>query len=116
MAKTSILNRQKKREKLVRQYAAKRAELKRQAKDTSLTPEARMAARESLAKLPRNSSPVRLVRLDLVAHGRAHLAFGVLAAVVVAQHVARRHAVRRLTVLVLARGDVLPQELHLRAQ
>lgn len=60
MAKTSVLNRQIKREKLVRRYAAKRAELKRLAKDSSLTPEQRMAARESLAKLPRNSSPVRL--------------------------------------------------------
>ena len=57
MAKTSLLHRQIKREKLVRQYAAKRAELKRQAKDQSLTPEQRMTARESLAKLPRNSSP-----------------------------------------------------------
>ena len=54
--------------------------------------------------------------LDIVTHRRAHDAFGVLAAVVVAQHEARRHAVRRLAVLVLARGDVLPQDLHLRAQ
>lgn len=60
MAKTSVLNRQKKREKLVRRYAAKRAELKRLAKDMSLSPEERMAAREKLAALPRNSSAVRL--------------------------------------------------------
>ena len=60
MAKTSVMNRQKKREKLVRRYAAKRAELKRLARDMSLSPEERMAAREKLAALPRNSSPVRL--------------------------------------------------------
>lgn len=60
MAKKSSINKQLRREKLVRKYAAKRAELKRRAGDMSLTPEDRMAARESLAKLPRNSSPVRL--------------------------------------------------------
>ena len=60
MAKTSAIYRQKKREKLVRRFAAKRAELKRRAKDSSLSPEERMAAREKLATLPRNSSPVRL--------------------------------------------------------
>lgn len=66
MAKTSILNRQKKREKLVRQYATKRAELKRRAKDPALRPEERMLALEKLAKLPRNSSPVRLVSRCMV--------------------------------------------------
>lgn len=60
MAKTSMINRQGKREKLVRRYAAKRAELKRRANTATLTPEERMAAREALALLPRNSSPVRL--------------------------------------------------------
>ena len=66
MAKKSAINRQKKREKLVRKYAAKRAELKRQAKDQSLTPEARQAALQKLAKLPRNSSPVRLTTRCMV--------------------------------------------------
>jgi small subunit ribosomal protein S14 len=60
MAKKSAINRQLKREKLVRKYAAKRAELKRRASDMSLSPEQRQEARASLAKLPRNSSPVRL--------------------------------------------------------
>jgi small subunit ribosomal protein S14 len=60
MAKTSAINRQLKREKLVRKFAARRAELKRRARDAKLTPEERMVAREQLAKLPRNSSPVRL--------------------------------------------------------
>src|SRR5262245_49844973 len=60
MAKTCWVNRQSKREKLVRRFAARRAELKRRAGDAKLTPEERMAAREQLATLPRNSSPVRL--------------------------------------------------------
>ena len=69
MAKTSALHRQKKREKLVRKYAAKRADLKRRAKDTSLSPEERQAALQALAKLPRNSSPVRL-RTRCIVSGR----------------------------------------------
>ena len=44
MAKTSVLNRQLKREKLVRKYAAKRAELKRISSDLSLSPEERAFA------------------------------------------------------------------------
>jgi small subunit ribosomal protein S14 len=59
MAKKSMINRETKREKLVRKFAAKRAALKRQASDASLSPEERIAAREKLATLPRNSSPVR---------------------------------------------------------
>ncbi len=69
MAKTSAINKQNKREKLVRRFAAKREELKRRAKDMSLTAEQRQAAREQLAKLPRNSSPVRL-RTRCVVSGR----------------------------------------------
>ncbi len=69
MAKKSMMNRQAKREKLVRKYAAKRAELKRRAMDMSLTPEERMDAHQKLAELPRNSSPVRL-RTRCVVSGR----------------------------------------------
>lgn len=69
MAKKSMMNRQAKREKLVRKYAAKRAELKRRAMDMSLSPEERMDAHQKLAKLPRNSSPVRL-RTRCVVSGR----------------------------------------------
>lgn len=61
MAKTSSIHKQLRREKLVRKYAARREELKRKAKDAKLTAEERQHAREALAKLPRNSSPVRLV-------------------------------------------------------
>jgi small subunit ribosomal protein S14 len=60
MAKASQINRNKKREKLVAQFAAKRAALKAQAEDMKLPAEERFAARLKLAKLPRNSSKVRI--------------------------------------------------------
>ena len=60
MAKLSQINRNKKREKMVAQYAAKRAALKATADDMSVAPEDRFAARLKLAKLPRNSSKVRI--------------------------------------------------------
>ncbi|PHQ86642.1 MAG: 30S ribosomal protein S14 [Thalassobium sp.] len=60
MAKKSMIAREKKREKLVAKYAAKRAALKEIAKDESKTMEERFTARLKLAKLPRNSSAVRL--------------------------------------------------------
>src|SRR3954471_15786681 len=60
MAKTSQINRNKKREKLVAQYAVKRAELKAKAEDMKVPAEERFDARLKLAKLPRNSSKVRI--------------------------------------------------------
>jgi small subunit ribosomal protein S14 len=42
------------------QFAGKRAELKRRAKDKSLSQEDQFAARLKLAELPRNSSAVRI--------------------------------------------------------
>ena len=60
MAKQSQINRNKKREKLVAQYAAKRAALKAIAEDMKVPAEDRFAARLKLAKLPRNSSKVRI--------------------------------------------------------
>jgi small subunit ribosomal protein S14 len=60
MAKTSQINRNNKRIKLVARYAAKRAALKAKADDMSLPAEERFAARMKLAKLPRNSSRTRI--------------------------------------------------------
>jgi small subunit ribosomal protein S14 len=60
MAKKSMIEREKKRERLVARYAAKRAELKEIAVDETLSMEERFKARLKLAKLPRNSSPTRL--------------------------------------------------------
>lgn len=60
MAKKSMIEREKKRERLVEKYAAKRAELKEIANDESKPMEERFKARLKLAKLPRNSAPTRL--------------------------------------------------------
>ena len=59
MAKKSMLQRELKREKLVKQYAAKRAELKRIIRDVNTRDEERAAAVAKLASLPRDSSPSR---------------------------------------------------------
>jgi small subunit ribosomal protein S14 len=60
MAKKSMIEREKKREKLVAQYAAKRAALKAIANDETKSMEERFKARLKLAQLPRNSSATRL--------------------------------------------------------
>jgi small subunit ribosomal protein S14 len=60
MAKTSMVERDRKRARMAAQYAEKRAKLKEIAKDESLPMEERFKARLKLAKLPRNSSPTRL--------------------------------------------------------
>ena len=60
MAKKAMIEREKKRERLVAQYAAKREALKAIANDEGQPREERFKARLKLAKLPRNSSPSRL--------------------------------------------------------
>ena len=60
MAKKSAVERNKKRRKMVKQFAGRRAALKAIADDRSLPIEESFAARLKLAKLPRNSSPVRV--------------------------------------------------------
>ena len=60
MAKKAMIEREKKRQKLVDKYAAKRAALKEIANDESKPMEERFKARLKLAKLPRNSAPSRL--------------------------------------------------------
>ena len=60
MAKTSAIERNKKRRRLTEKYAAKRAALKAIAKDSSLSMEERFAAQLKLAELPRNSSKNRI--------------------------------------------------------
>ena len=59
MAKKSLVNREAKRARLVKKYAAKHAALKSQAKDAKLTPEERLAAQLALQQLPRNANPTR---------------------------------------------------------
>lgn len=60
MAKKSMVERQKKREKLVAQYASKRASLKTIVANEELPMEQRFKASLKLAELPRNSSATRL--------------------------------------------------------
>lgn len=60
MAKKSMVEREKKREKLVQKYAAKRAALNEVIHDQSLPMEERFKASLKLAELPRNSSATRL--------------------------------------------------------
>ncbi|HTT97471.1 MAG TPA: 30S ribosomal protein S14 [Rhizomicrobium sp.] len=60
MAKLSQINRNRKRERMVARYAAKRAALKAKTEDMSVAPEERFAAHLELAKLPRNSSKTRI--------------------------------------------------------
>jgi small subunit ribosomal protein S14 len=60
MAKTSMVEREKKRAALVKKFAAKRAGLKAIAENGELPMEERFKARLKLAKLPRNSSATRL--------------------------------------------------------
>lgn len=60
MAKKSMINRELKREKLVAKYAARRNELKRIIKNPDTPSEERHEAVAKLAKLPKNSSPVRM--------------------------------------------------------
>ena len=59
MAKKSMIARDEKRKKMIKKYAAKRAELKS------------LGDQEGLAKLPRNSSPTRWKNRDVLT-GRPH--------------------------------------------
>ena len=73
MAKKSMIERQKKRERLVAQYAARRAELNAVIDDQSRPMEERFKATLKLAELPRNSSPTRLKnRCELTGRPRAY--------------------------------------------
>ena len=72
MAKTSSIERNKKRERLTKRYSAKRAKLKAIADNDSMAMEDRFAARLKLAELPRNSSKVRIKhRCDLTGRARS---------------------------------------------
>jgi len=59
MAKVSMVQREKKRAKLVAKHAAKRAELKATIVDLNKSDEERWEAQVALQKLPRDASPVR---------------------------------------------------------
>ena len=59
MAKVSMVQRELKRARLVKKYAAKRADIKAKLKAGDLSYEEQEALHIQLQKLPRDSSPVR---------------------------------------------------------
>jgi small subunit ribosomal protein S14 len=60
MAKVSMIERERKRNEIVKRFAKKRAEIKARVDDRSLSVQARRLAQAQLRKLPRNASPTRL--------------------------------------------------------
>ena len=60
MAKTALVNREKKRRATVKKFAARRAELLAIINNSRASDEERTEARETFQRLPRNASPVRL--------------------------------------------------------
>lgn len=94
MAKKSMVERNKKRERMVAQYAAKRAELKKILSDPETTDEAFYQAQRKLTKLPRNSSAVRLRnRCSITGRPRAYI---------------RKYGVSRITFRELASQGKIP--------
>ncbi|HLS27183.1 MAG TPA: 30S ribosomal protein S14 [Opitutales bacterium] len=74
MAKKASIQRNLKRQRLVEKYAAQRAELKAILINPETSDEEFFAAQRKLAKLPRNSSPVRLRnRCNLTGRPRAYI-------------------------------------------
>ena len=60
MSKKSVVERNKKRIRLVKKFQDTRLELKKQVSNTKLSLDLRMAAQAKLTKLPKNSSSVRI--------------------------------------------------------
>ncbi len=60
MAKVAMVEREKKRQRLVKKYAAKRAALKEQIKDENTSLGDRVKLSMKLSELPRDSSATRL--------------------------------------------------------
>jgi small subunit ribosomal protein S14 len=73
MAKTSAVEKDKKRRQMVRRFATKRAALKAIVKDQSKPMEERFRAQLELAALPRNSSKTRIRnRCEVTGRSRAY--------------------------------------------
>jgi len=60
MAKTSMLEREKRRARTVKKFAVRRAKLKEQIRDPKTPGDERASAVAALQKLPRDASPSRL--------------------------------------------------------
>jgi len=74
MAKQSMINREKKRAKLVEKYAAKRAALKAIIADVNASDDDRWDAQLKLQAQPRDASPVRQMRRCSLT-GRPHAVY-----------------------------------------
>ena len=73
MAKTSSIEKNKRRTKMAKQFANRRKKLKAIARDKKLPTEERFAATLKLAELPRNSSKTRIRnRCELTGRPRAY--------------------------------------------
>src|SRR3569833_3396776 len=59
MAKTSMVMRERRREKIVKRYANKRAQLKELIRNPHTTPEEQAAAQAKFQAMPRDASPSR---------------------------------------------------------
>jgi small subunit ribosomal protein S14 len=73
MAKTSSIEKNKRRRKMTKKFASRRAKLKAIVQDKNLPVEERFAATLKLAELPRNSSATRIRnRCELTGRPRAY--------------------------------------------
>ena len=73
MAKKSSIEKNNRRARMAKQYAAKRAKLKAMTRDENASPEERFNAHLKLAQLPRNSAPSRYrLRCELTGRARAN--------------------------------------------
>jgi small subunit ribosomal protein S14 len=73
MAKKSSVEKNKRRERMAKQFGAKRARLKAIASDKSTGMEERFAASQKLAELPRNSARNRIrLRCELTGRSRGN--------------------------------------------
>jgi small subunit ribosomal protein S14 len=73
MAKTSSIEKNKRRARLAKRYAGRRSKLKKIAMDKTVTMEERFAATLKLAELPRNSAKIRVRnRCEVTGRPRAY--------------------------------------------
>jgi len=71
-----MIEREKRRQRLVDAYSERREELRKLSVDVKKSPEERFAARQELAKLPRNSSKNRLRnRCSVTGRPRGYMRF-----------------------------------------
>jgi small subunit ribosomal protein S14 len=94
MAKTSSVEKNKRRRKMTKQFAARRAKLKAIVSNKQLPMEERFAATLKLAELPRNSSATRIHnRCELT--GRPHAYY-------------RKHRLSRIALRDLGNKGLIP--------